>query len=207
VRRRLWFVLGAIILLSLVISGAVLALTRYGTHTFSGQVFDPVHDAGDFQLTDEAGKPFALSDLRGEWILLTYGYTTCPDVCPLTLGNLKQVKAQLGSQAEHVRIVFVSVDPERDTPDVMQRYVRHFGDDLKGLTGSLASVALAARIFGVRYEKRASDSAVGYLVSHSAYVYLIDPRFRWRVTFPFGVRPDEIAGDLRYLMSQKTEAQ
>lgn len=170
-------------------------------HTFAG--VGPTRPAADFTLTDEAGQSFTLSDLRGRWVLLAYGYTTCPDVCPATLNNLRQVKAALGEQAPQVQVVFVSVDPERDSVAVLAQYVQRFGADFKGLTGSPAEVALAAQAYDVKYKKQDIQTAVGYLVSHSAFVYLIDPDFQLRLTFPFGVKPAEIAADLQYLMAQE----
>jgi protein SCO1/2 len=169
-------------------------------HTFSGIVNDPTQVAPDFTLTDQTEAAFTLSDFRGQWILLAYGYTTCPDVCPATLANIKRIEALLGEQAEDVRVVFVSIDPARDTPEVMGRYVAHFGDDYKGLTGTAEAVAVAAEAYDVKYEAKAVDSAAGYLMNHSAYIYLIDPQFQWRETFPFGVTPQNIADDVVYWM-------
>ncbi len=196
-----WIVIAGIVLL--VIAGGIAGwLKLTDAHTFSGMVLNPPALAADFTLTDGSGQPFALSSLRGQWILLAYGYTSCPDVCPATLANLRQVKQALNpAEAEQVRVVFVTVDPERDTADIVKRYVAHFGADFIGLTGSPNDVATAAQAFGVKYEKKESMSAVGYLVNHSAYVYLIDPQFRWRLTFPFGARSQEIVSDLRYLIS------
>lgn len=197
--RRLLTLLG---LTAAILIGTV-ALRSAAGHTFAGVVSEPPSLASDFTLTDEAGEPFSLSALRGQWILLTYGYTSCPDVCPLTLAHLRDVKQILGADAERVSVVFVSVDPERDTVDVVRRYVGHFGGDFKGLTGTPAAVADAASAFGVKYEKKVSSTAVGYSVSHTAYVFLIDPAFRVRVTFPFGVKSSEIASDVEYLMNSK----
>ena len=171
-------------------------------HQFSGIVNQPPGPAADFTLTDETGAPFRLSDLRGQWILLDYGYTSCPDVCPTTLAMLRQMRLQLGAEADKVRIVFVSVDPERDTPEKLGQYLNHFGDDLKGLSGTPAQVAEAAQPYGVKYEKKEADSALGYLVSHTAFVYLIDPQFQLRVTYPFGISASDMAADLAYLFSQ-----
>lgn len=185
--------------------GAFAFLHFAPAHNFAGAALNPPPPAPDLKLVDETGKPFSLSDLRGQWILLAYGYTSCPDVCPLTLAHLREVKQELGAQASEVRVVFVTVDPERDTPAVLSNYVLHFGSDFKGLTGTPAEVALAARAFDVKYEKKESDSGSGYLVRHSAFVYLIDPRFRWRVTYPFGVEPNEITADLKYLMTQSLQ--
>lgn len=197
---RKWFWLPLFLLVPVLVVTA-LFIARRPTHTFSGLVQSPAVPAPDFTLTDETGRPFALSELRGQWVLLTYGYTTCPDVCPATLAILRQTRALLdAAEAEQVRVVFVSIDPERDSPAVMQAYVRHFGDDVKGLTGTPAEVAVAAQAYGVQYEKRDIETAVGYLVNHSAYVYLIDPDFRWRVTFPFGVPAQALADDVIHLM-------
>lgn len=179
--------------------GAAWWLTR---HTFAGLVAEPPSPAADFTLTNSANQPTALSDLRGQWILLVYGYTYCPDVCPATLSTLRKVKAELGPQADRVRVVFVSVDPERDTPELLGQYVQQFGADFIGLTGSLEAVAQAANAYQVKYEKKVVASAAEYLVGHSAYVYLIDPQFRLRVTFPFGVKSAEITNDVQYLMKE-----
>jgi protein SCO1/2 len=168
---------------------------------------DPPSAAPDIVLTDEAGQPFALSALRGEWVLLTFGYTTCPDVCPVTMGFLKQARQRLGSEGEAMRVVFVSVDPARDSPDVMARYVAQFGNRNKGLTGSPEAVAAAAAAYGVKYEIRDIETAVGYLVNHSAYVYVLDPDFNLRLTIPFGVQPEEMAADLEVLLARYAKEQ
>lgn len=198
-RRFLW-----IALLALLVGFAGVGLwVVFRPHTFAGEVLKPAVAAPDFALTDEAGQPFALSDLRGQWILLAYGYTTCPDVCPATLNILKRAKEELGPLAANVRVVFVSIDPERDTVAVMENFVHHFGADFKGLTGTPEEVAVAAKAYGAKYEKWDIQTAIGYLMKHSAFVYLIDPEFQWRVTFPFGVLPNEIAADLQYLMARE----
>jgi len=180
-----------------------LAACASGAHTFSGVMSEPPQAARDFTLIDETGNPFRLSDLKGRWVLLAFGYTSCPDVCPLTLAHLRSVKTQIAS-ADQVAVVFVSVDPERDTPDIMLKYVRHFGEDFKGLTGAKDQIDLAVNAYGAKYEikKDEAESAAGYTVSHSAFVYLIDPQFQLRLTFPFGVTPKEIVSDLTYLMSR-----
>lgn len=193
-----WFV-GAVVI-GLVSVGLWVV---FRPHTYSGEVLKPPVPAPDFALTDEAGQPFALSDLRGQWVLLAYGYTTCPDVCPATLSALKRVKEQLGPQAADVRVVFVSIDPERDTVAVMEDFVHYFGSDFKGLTGTPAEVAAAAQAYGAKYEKWDIQTSVGYLMKHSAFVYLIDPAFQWRLTFPFGVKPQEMAADVQYLMARE----
>lgn len=174
----------------------------FSRHTFSAEVLNPPVAAPNFALTDETGQPFALDDLRGQWILLAYGYTTCPDVCPSTLNILKRAREELGPQAANVQVVFVTIDPERDSVAVMENFVHHFDPSFKGLTGTPEEIAVAAQAYGAKYEKWDIKTALGYLMKHSAYVYLIDPNFQWRLTFPFGVLPDEIAADLAYLMER-----
>jgi protein SCO1/2 len=202
--RRLLAGIGVGLALVVLAAGA-WALWR--PHRFSGMLADPRASAPDFVLTDETGQPFALSALRGQWVLLTFGYTTCPDVCPVTMAFLRQARERLGEDGEATRVVFVSVDPARDTPEVMGRYVAQFGEQNKGLTGSPEAVAAAAAAYGVKYEIRDIETAIGYLVNHSAYVYVLDPDFRLTLTFPFGVRPEEMAADLETLMARYTKEQ
>jgi protein SCO1/2 len=187
--------------IALITIGLMLAACA---HNFSGVAPNPIGAAPDFALTDENGQPFKLSDLRGKWILLAYGYTHCPDVCPLTLSHLRDVKKAIDPNGNKVQVVFVTIDPERDTADIMRQYMSHFDQQFnqkfKGLTGTPQEIAQAAKAYNVKYEKKESTSAAGYSMAHTAEVYLIDPRFNWRMTFPFGVRAEEIAADLQYLM-------
>lgn len=173
-------------------------------HQFSGVFTKSVGPTPDFALTDENGQPFKLSDLRGKWILLAYGYTHCPDVCPLTLSRLRDVKKIVDPNGDQVQVVFVTIDPERDTPDIMKKYVSHFDkafpQKFKGLSGTPEQIATAAKPYNVKYEKKETGSADGYSMAHTAEVHLIDPQFNLRMTFPFGVKAEEIASDLQYFM-------
>jgi protein SCO1/2 len=192
--------------IALITIGLMLAACA---HQFSGVVPNPIGPAPDFALTDEQGQPFKLSDLRGKWILLAHGYTHCPDVCPVTLSRLRQVKNAIDPNGDKVQVVFVTIDPERDTTDVMQQYVSHFDQPFlqkfKGLSGTPQEIAQAAKAYNVKYEKKETGSADGYSMAHTAEVHLIDPQFNWRMTFPFGVQAEEIAADLQYFM-QNPEA-
>jgi protein SCO1/2 len=182
----------------------LIALLAGCVHNFSGVFPKPIAPAPDFALTDELGQPFRLSDLKGKWILLAHGYTHCPDVCPLTLSRLRDVKKLADLNGDQVEVVFVTIDPDRDTPEVMQKYISHFDKafprKFKGLTGTPAEIAAAAKPYNVKYEKKEVNSAGGYSMGHTAEVYLIDPQFNWRMTFPFGVEAKEIASDLQYLI-------
>jgi protein SCO1 len=189
--------------LQLIMLAAIGLLLAACAHNFAGVAPTPIGPAPDFALTDENGQPFKLSDLRGKWILLTYGYTHCPDVCPLNLSHLRDVKKIVDPNGDQVQAVFVTIDPERDTADIMRQYVGHFDQQFdqkfKGLTGTPQEIAQAAKAYNVKYEKKASTSAGGYSMGHTADVYLVDPQFNWRMTFPFGVKAEEIAADLQYL--------
>ena len=182
----------------------LIGLLTACAHNFSGVAPNPIGPAPDFALTDENGQPFKLSDLRGKWILLAYGYTHCPDVCPLTLSHLRDVKKIVDPNGDQVQVAFVTIDPERDTPDILRQYVGHFDQQFtqkfKGLSGTPQEIAQAAQAYNVKYEKKDSTSAAGYTMAHTAEVYLIDPQFNWRMTFPFGVKAQEIAADLQTLM-------
>jgi protein SCO1/2 len=123
-----------------------------------------------------SGRPFTDADLRGRWTLLYFGYTFCPDVCPTDLAAAVQALALMGKKANAVTPVFVTVDPARDTPDVLARYVQLFSPRLMGLTGSAAAIAEAERMFRVYAVKQPIPQGGGaYLMNHSAYFYLVDP--------------------------------
>ncbi|HWI97900.1 MAG TPA: SCO family protein [Burkholderiales bacterium] len=142
------------------------------------------------ELTDQTGRPRRLEDWRGKIVVLFFGFTHCPDVCPTTLADLSQVMKQLGPDADRVQVLFVTVDPERDTPDVLGKYVGAFDPRFLALYGDPAATQRAAREFKVFYEKR--KTADGYSVDHSGQTYVIDAQGRLRLF----VRPDRLASDL-----------
>ena len=144
----------------------------------------------ELALTDHNGKPRTLADFRGKAVVLFFGFTHCPDVCPTTLAEAAGVVKQLGQDAERVQVLMVTVDPERDTPEVLARYVPAFDARFLGLYGAAAATQRAAKEFKIFYEKRkAGDS---YSVDHSGQSYVIDPQGRLRLF----VRHDRIAQDL-----------
>jgi protein SCO1/2 len=187
------------------LSVALIVLTAlFGAHQWGGVYQDPPKPAADISMIDESGQRASLSEQRGHWVLLQFGYTTCPDVCPTTLARLAEVRRQLGGEAADVRVVFITVDPARDTTAKMAAYVHKFDATFKGLTGSDAELAAAAQAYGVSYSRVEADSSVGYLMSHTAFVYLIDPQMRVRIVYPFGVESEEITNDLRYMFGQES---
>ena len=134
-------------------------------------------------------------------MVLFFGYTFCPDVCPLTLSEMVQVRTQLGEKAARVRVAFITVDPERDTVERLRAYVGAFDRSFLGLTGAPEALARVRQAYGVVAEKRAvAGTKAAYLIDHSAFAYIIDPEGRLRLMFPFGTPIDDMAHDLGLLL-------
>ncbi|GAB4423439.1 MAG: SCO family protein [Anaerolineales bacterium] len=168
-----------------------------------GGVLNPALPAENFTLTRHDGSQFELAQYRGKIVLLFFGYTSCPDVCPATMAELRQAISELDEEdAAQVQVVFVAVDPDRDTPERIQEYVGHFHPDFIGLSGSLDELQTVWNAYGVYREVEESDSALGYLVSHTARVYLIDKAGNLRLAYAFGTPPDDIAHDLKILVQE-----
>jgi protein SCO1/2 len=146
----------------------------------------------ELALTGHDGKPRTLADFRGKAVVLFFGFTHCPDICPTTLADAAQAMKALGKDAERVQVLFVTVDPERDTPELLAKYVPAFDARFLGLTGDTAAVQKAAKEFKIYYEKRAGKTPGEYSVDHSAQSFVLDPQGRLRLF----VRHDRIAQDL-----------
>jgi protein SCO1 len=169
--------------------------------TFRGTTYaEPYPVAPEIELTRANGTTFRLSEMRGKVVALFFGYTSCPDVCPTTMAELKQALDKLGKQANQVQVLFVTVDPKRDTPQRVQEYVNHFNPDFIGLSGSEAELAKVWNNYGVFREVAESTSAAGYLVSHTARVTLIDQQGSLRVSFPFDTPVEDVVHDLKLLL-------
>ena len=193
---RYWLILMAV---SLVLAGCQ---SLFGGYEFKGGQLDPPLPVPDFELMSTTGEPFHLSDTAGRLTLVYFGYTFCPDVCPLTMADVKQALAEM-DHPEQVNVVFISVDPERDTPEVLARYLQAFGSDFIGLTDDFEKTQDVMGAFGAYAEKEdVSDSAAGYLVSHTSRLYLLDPQGEIILTYPFGFEPDDLRADLEYLLER-----
>jgi protein SCO1/2 len=180
---------------------AILLLSGCGPASFRGSVLEDPVDVPDFTLTDQSGQPFRLSDQQGKVVLLFFGYTSCPDVCPTTLGTWRKVHEGLGDDAERVKFVFVTVDPERDTPERLGMHVQAFNPDFVGLTGSPEELAAIYDFFGVIHEKdTSSGSALGYLVSHTATTFILDPEGKWRLRETYGTEAEDFIHDIQQLL-------
>ena len=149
---------------------------------------------------DSAGAPTTLLPATGEASMVFFGYTNCPDVCPTILSDWTRVRAALGDDAKRVHFVFISVDPERDTPAVAQRYAAQFDPSFRGVSGDAQTTAAVQKAFGVASAKQLSASAAGYLVGHPAQTFLIDDQGHVRVSYAFGAGWDAMAADLKQLL-------
>jgi glutamine cyclotransferase/peroxiredoxin len=155
----------------------------------------------DFTLTDQYGQAFRLSDQLGYGVVLFFGYTHCPDVCPTNLTIWSRVEADLGSDAKQVRFVFITVDPERDTPDALRQYLATFSPNFIGLTGSTEALDKVYRTFGVVHQKTAAPgSTIGYAVAHSTDTYLIDPAGHRDATLSFGMTEQDTLQAIRRVL-------
>ena len=170
-------------------------------HTFHGTVIQSPEPSFDFDLTGTNGN-ISLSDFRGKLIALYFGYTFCPDICPATLGNLSQALNNLGSKADDIQVIMISLDPERDTPERLAKYVSHFNPSFIGITGSKEQLDEVASLYGIFYEKAKGSASTDYLINHTATLLIVDREGYLKLVFPFGVTVDEITDDLSYLLKQ-----
>lgn len=157
--------------------------------------------ARDFRLTDHNGKVRSLADFKGKVVAVFFGYTHCPDVCPTTLADFAAALEQLGPQAERVQVIFVTVDPQRDTPELLKQFVPAFNPGFLGMYTDAESLRRLAREYKVVYQKAAVKAADDYLIDHSAGTYLYDPQGRLRLLMPYGSSSDMIAHDLKALLA------
>ena len=175
-------------------------------HTFNGTTFDETGPAFDFTGTNYDGSPFTLSDQRGKVVLIFFGYTFCPDVCPFTLADMNSVATQLGDAADDVAFVFVTVDPERDTLEKLATYIPSFNADFYGvrLEGEMYEATKTA--YGVYVEKRpVEDSKVpgSYFVDHTGIIYLIDKQGNLAEVFSPGSDAATMLPDVEYWLSRR----
>lgn len=153
------------------------------------------------ELNDHDGRPRRLTDFRGKVVVLFFGYTHCPDVCPTTLSDMAQaLKLLTPEQAQRVQVLFVTVDPERDTPELLKGFVTYFHPGFLGLHGSPEAVARAAREFRVTYRRHTEPGATDYLIDHTAGSYVLDGQGQLRLYLPYAHPPADIAHDLALLL-------
>ena len=163
----------------------------------NGAVVGQAQVGGPFELVDGEGRTVTDEEFRGEYMLVYFGYTYCPDVCPTELQNMSRALELLGEEAEAVRPVFITVDPERDTPEVIESYVENFHPRMVGLTGSPEQIEKAAKSYRVYYKKAESGSASEYLMDHTSIVYLMGREGEFLRHFGYGTSPEDMAQGIR----------
>lgn len=187
-------------LISLVAAGALAACGERKPQ-FSAVDLTGADYAKDFQLPDTEGKVRSLQDFRGKAVVVFFGFTQCPDVCPTTLAEIAQAKQLLGPDGAKVQGIFVTVDPERDTPQVLKAYMANFGPDFIALRGSPEQLAAVAKDFKVYYKKVEGKTPGSYTMDHSAASFVYDPQGRLRLYSRYGSGPQALANDIKQLLA------
>ncbi len=180
---------------------ASAAFGAEGSRLKSG-VFKPARPAPEFSLRGSDGTDFSLSRYRGKVVALGFGYTFCPDVCPTTLAELANARKKLGADAKDFQVIYVTVDPERDSAERLKTYLSAFDESFLGATGTAEQLAGVRKAYGISIARKAVEgNPSAYLVHHSSFVYFIDREGRLRTMMPFGGHSvDDIAHDIRVLL-------
>ena len=199
-----WTTLGLIVMLVLAIAvfglgGGIGFAPSASEDTAPGTVSVPAGVAigGPFHLTDDKGHTVTQADYRGRWMLVFFGYTNCPDECPLTLQKMAVALNKLGPLADKIAPLFITVDPARDTPARLASYLANFDPRIIGLTGSATQIAEAAKAYRVYYAAARHEESGADLVSHSTFLYLMDPTGKFIALLPSDVDADTLAATLR----------
>jgi protein SCO1 len=156
--------------------------------------------AKDFKLTDHNGKVRTLADFNGKAVALFFGYTHCPDVCPTTMSDMAQVMKQLDKDAEKVQVLFATLDPKRDTPELLAQYVPAFHPSFLGLSGDEANIKKAAKDFKIYSQQVEGKTPGSYTIDHTAGMFVFDPSGKLRLFVSYGMAPDKITMDLKQLL-------
>ena len=193
--NRKYLVISILLFVVVVAAGLVYAWYTFAHPAFHGSLITPPQPAGDFSLTSQTDSTVKLSDFRGKYVLLYFGYTNCTSECPLTMGFLKQMHDKLGSLADQTQVVMISTDPARDTPAAMGDFLAHFDPSFVGLTSTKDNLQPVWSDYGVTVLDNGE--------THSSYLYLIDPQGNLIATYPLLQNADGITADIRNLLSGK----
>jgi protein SCO1 len=193
--NRKYLVVAIIILVVVVSAGLIYTWYTTAHPAFHGSLITPAQPAGDFSLTSQAGSTVNLSDFRGKYVLLYFGFTNCTSECPLTMGFLKQMHDKLGALADQTQVVMISTDPARDTPAALGDFLSHFDPSFIGLTSSRENLLPVWSEYGVTVLDNGE--------THSSYLYLIDPQGNLIATYPLLQNADGITADIRNLLRGK----
>lgn len=185
-----------------VILGLAVGYFFFRPHAFHGTVIQSPDPSYDFTLTSSKGD-VSLSNFHGKLVLIYFGYTFCPDICPATLANIAQAMRDMGpAKAEQIQTMMISLDPERDTPEKLADYVAHFDPTFIGITGKKEQIDEVTSLYGIFYQKHEEPGKSGYLIDHTATLLVVDRKGYLKLVFPFGVTAAEIADDLEYMLKQ-----
>ncbi|MFY8084649.1 MAG: SCO family protein [Rubrivivax sp.] len=185
------------------VASSLTGCDRAGAPSFKGIDITGADYARELPLTDPDGKRRSLAEFKGRVVVVFFGFTQCPDVCPTTMVELAAVKKQLGADGERVQGIFVTVDPERDTPELLKAYVDNFDADFVALRGSPEETLAAAKHFKVFFAKVPGKTEGSYTIDHTAGSYVFDPQGRVRLFTRHGTGPEALAHDLRLLLDGK----
>jgi len=192
---------GKLMTIVICVGGILLAACR--PYQFKGTEYADDVSAADFALTDTAGRPFRLHEQQGKLVLLFFGYTYCPDVCPATLAEMKRVMEGLGDKLPNTRFLFITVDPERDTPEQLGQHLANFHPGLIGLTGTPETLQAVYSDYGIYAAKvPQAESAAAYTMEHTARLFLIDQQGRLRLSYTYGTPAEDILQDMVHLLNE-----
>ena len=182
-------------------AGGLLAACQPDKPQFKAIDITGADYAQGFQLTDFNGRPRSLADYKGKVVVVYFGFTQCPDVCPTTMNEMAQVKKLLGTDGDKLQVVFISIDPERDTPEVLKAYMGSFDPSFAGLyAASPDALAALAKDFKIYYKKVDGKTPTSYSMDHTAASYVYDPQGRLRLYARYGIGPQAMADDIRLLL-------
>jgi protein SCO1 len=188
------------VLAACALAGATLAACTESKPQFKAIDLTGADYARDFQLVDHNGQARTLKDFRGKAVVLFFGYTQCPDVCPTTMSEVAEAKRLLGPDGARVQGLFITLDPERDTPAVLKAYMENFDPSFLALRGSPDQLAALAKEYKVYYKKVPGATPTSYTMDHSAASFVYDPQGRLRLYTRYGTGPEALASDLRLLL-------
>jgi len=183
-------------------AGGFLTACSKGKPEFRGVDISEVEYARDIALTDHNGQPRSLKDFRGKVVVVFFGYTQCPDVCPTTLQEMAEVKKMLGQDGDKLQSIFVTVDPERDTLDMLKAYMGNFDPTFLALRGTPEQTAAVAKDFKIYYKKVDGKTPTSYTMDHSAGSYIYDTQGRLRVYYRYGSGAEALATDVKILLKE-----
>lgn len=189
-----------VFLFSLFLLGCQAADSNSNTAGLVGTDITGAEFPKGFNLTDHTGKPRKMQDFQGKVVAMFFGYTHCPDICPTTMADLKQAMKLLGDKASEVQVLFITLDPDRDTQEVLAQFVPGFDNRFLGLRGTPEQTAETAQTYKVFFAKLANNGKSGYTIDHSAGMYLFDKTGKPRIYVQYGQKPADIVSDIKTLL-------